>query len=119
MHSTGNGIYKSGVEMATIGTSGQVLRISDSPVFNESLNTHTFRHVSDNTWYGLGAVLLREVHLNWYRRVFAKIRLLRHSAKKQNRLHREAMDLYFFHAWEVNGRHIWIRWLRVHSLELA
>lgn len=72
MHSTGNGIYKSGVEMATIGTSGQVLRISDSPVFNEELNTHTFRHVSDNTWYGLGAVLFAGSTLNWYRRVFCK-----------------------------------------------
>lgn len=72
MHSTGNGIYKSRVEMATIGTSGQVLRISDSPVFNEALNTHTFRHVSDNTWYGLGAVLFAGSTLNWYRRVFCE-----------------------------------------------
>lgn len=72
MHSIGNGIYKSGIEMATIGTSGQVLRISDKPVFNKELNTHTFRHVSDHTWYGLGAILFAGSTLNWYRRVFCE-----------------------------------------------
>lgn len=72
MHSTGNGIYKSGVEMATIGTSGQVLRISNNLVYNQELNTHTFRHVEDDTWYGLGAVLFAGSTLNWYRRVFCE-----------------------------------------------
>ena len=72
MHSIGNGIYKSGIEMATIGTGGQVLRIIDNITFNKEMNTHTFRHVSDHTWYGLGAVLFAGSTLNWYRRVFCE-----------------------------------------------
>ena len=70
MHSTGNGIYQSGIEMATIGTSGQVLRICNEPIYNASLNTHLFKHVNDNTWYGLGAVLFAGSTLNWYKRTF-------------------------------------------------
>lgn len=72
MQSTGNGIYQSGITMATIGTSGQVLTISRYPVFNEKVNTHTFRHVKDGTWYGLGAVLFAGSTLNWFQRNFCE-----------------------------------------------
>lgn len=72
MHSLGNGVYKSGVMTATIGTGGQVLLVSEKPVFNSELNTHTFRHVKSHTWYGLGAVLHAGSTLNWFRRNFAK-----------------------------------------------
>ena len=71
MHSLGNGVYKPGTMMATIGTSGQVMSIIDQPRMNPKLNTHVFRHVSDNTWFGLAAVLSAGSTLNWFRRNFA------------------------------------------------
>jgi len=71
MHSVGNGVYASGTMMATIGTSGQVLSVSREAVYNPRLNTHTFRHVNDHVYYGLGAVLFAGTTLNWFRRNFA------------------------------------------------
>lgn len=68
MQSTGNGIYEPGTMMATIGTSGQVLTISDRPVLNPRMNTHTFRHINDHTWFALGAVLFAGCTLNWFKR---------------------------------------------------
>ncbi len=72
MHSLGNGVYRPGIMMATIGTSGQVLMISEKPVRNPELNTHTFRHVREHSWYGLAAILHAGSTLNWFRRVFAQ-----------------------------------------------
>lgn len=71
MHSLGNGVYKPGIMMATIGTSGQVLCLSKKPITNPRLNTHTFRHVEEHSWYGLAAVLHAGSTLNWFRRNFA------------------------------------------------
>ena len=71
MHSLGNGICRTGLMMATIGTSGQILTLSDKPVKNPELNTHTFRHVREHSWYGMAAVLYAGSTLNWFRRTFA------------------------------------------------
>ena len=71
MHSIGNGVYEPGTIMSTIGTSGQVLSVSRQAVYNSELNTHTFRHVKDHAYYGLGAVLFAGTTLNWFRRNFA------------------------------------------------
>lgn len=70
MQSTGNGIYRTGTMMATIGTSGQVFYLTDRPVFNKELNSHTFRHVENGRWYSLGAVLYAGSALNWFRAKF-------------------------------------------------
>ncbi|MCI9017387.1 MAG: xylulokinase [Lachnospiraceae bacterium] len=72
MHSLGNGVYKPGTMMATIGTSGQVLTVSEQPVKNPKWNTHFFRHVNMHSWYGMAAVLHAGSTLNWFRRNFAK-----------------------------------------------
>jgi xylulokinase len=72
MHSIGNGVYKSGIMMVTIGTSGQVLMVSDLPVLNRNLNTHVFHHVNPHTWFGLGAVLYAGSTLNWFKRNFSE-----------------------------------------------
>lgn len=72
MHSIGNGVYKSGTMMATIGTSGQILVIKDSPILNKDLNTHFFHHVNPHTWFGLAAVLYAGSTLNWFRRNFSE-----------------------------------------------
>lgn len=70
MHSLGNGVYRPGIMMATIGTSGQVLMSSEEPIKNPELNTHIFRHVKEHSWYGLAAILYAGSTLNWFRRTF-------------------------------------------------
>lgn len=72
MHSLGNGIHRPGIMMATIGTSGQVLTVSNQSVHNPELNTHFFRHVQDHFWYGMAAVLHAGSTLNWFRRTFVE-----------------------------------------------
>jgi len=72
MQSVGNGLYKPGNMIATIGTSGQVMQITQSPVYNEALNTHVFCHVLPDTWFALAAILNAGVALNWFRRNFAQ-----------------------------------------------
>lgn len=70
MQSIGNGVFRPGDMMATIGTSGQVMFVTDEPVFNQNLNTHTFAHISKNTWFGLGAILSAGITLNWFKSNF-------------------------------------------------
>lgn len=72
MQSSGNGVINSDVLMATIGTSGQVLKIINKPVLNPQFNTHTFQHVNDGAWYALGAILYAGSTLNWFRRTFCE-----------------------------------------------
>lgn len=72
MHSLGNGVYKPGTMMATVGTSGQVLTVSKAPVQSRELNVHCFRHAENHYWYGLAAVLHAGSTLNWFQRTFAK-----------------------------------------------
>ncbi len=72
MQSVGNGLYEPGSMTATIGTSGQVMRITREPVYNEKLNTHVFCHVLPGVWFGMGGVLNAGVTLNWFRRNFAQ-----------------------------------------------
>lgn len=72
MQSSGNGVINSDVLMATIGTSGQVLKIIKKPVLNPQFNTHTFQHVDDGSWYALGAILYAGSTLNWFKRTFCE-----------------------------------------------
>lgn len=71
MQSIGNGLYLDGSMIATIGTSGQVMRIADNPAYNPKLNTHTFAHVLPGVSFSLGAVLNAGITLNWFRKNFA------------------------------------------------
>ncbi len=71
MQSIGNGLYESGNMTATIGTSGQVMRISDNPIYNAALNTHTFCHVLPGISFSMAAVLNAGITLNWFKRNFA------------------------------------------------
>ncbi len=70
MQSVGNGLYQSGDAMSTIGTSGQIMFITDSPVFNPRLNSQTFTHVQKDVWFGMAAMLSAGVTLNWFRKTF-------------------------------------------------
>lgn len=71
MHSLGNGVFEKNVMMVTIGTSGQVIVLSDNPVKNSAKNTNTFRYVEQGTWFGLGGILHAGITLNWFRKTFA------------------------------------------------
>lgn len=70
MHSLGNGVLDAGTMMVTIGTSGQALMLSQQPKKNPEMNTHTFRHVNDDMWFGMGACLYAGVTLNWFKKTF-------------------------------------------------
>ena len=72
MHSLGNGVLEKNILMATIGTSGQVIMLSNKLIKNQQMNTHTFCHVNPNMWFGLGACLYAGAALNWFRRTFAE-----------------------------------------------
>lgn len=70
MQSLGNGVYRPGTITSTIGTSGQILAVSNKPISNPECNTHVFCHVKPNTWYGLGAVLSAGLSLKWLKNTF-------------------------------------------------
>ena len=96
MHSLGNGVYRPGIMTATIGTSGQVLAVSDKPVKNPELNTHLFRHVNHHFWYGLAAVLHAGSTLNWFCRNFAVKDSFEDLSKIANRVKPCCDGLVFF-----------------------
>ncbi|MCD8364098.1 MAG: xylulokinase [Lachnospiraceae bacterium] len=96
MHSLGNGVFTPGIMMATIGTSGQILTVTENPIHNDRLNTHTFRHVNDHTWYGLAAVLHAGSTLNWFRRNFAETSSYEELSQMASQVRPCAEGLVFF-----------------------
>lgn len=70
MQLLGTGVYTPGKLTITIGTSGQIVAMTDRPVYNPALNTHTFNSAFPNKWFCMGAVLNGGATLNWYRRTF-------------------------------------------------
>lgn len=67
MQAVANGVIHPGVVSVTIGTGGQVLAFSDTPLFNPHLNTHTFTHALPDSWYVMGATLSAGLSLRWFR----------------------------------------------------
>ena len=63
----GNGITKEGEILINIGTGGQVLSMLNNPVHDPLLRTHTFCHVSEDSWYIMGAILAAGLSLNWFK----------------------------------------------------
>lgn len=61
----GNGLIRAGVATCNIGTSGQICTPTAQPVFNPALNTNTFTHAPDDTWYIMGAQLSAGLALKW------------------------------------------------------
>lgn len=61
----GNGLVKDNIATCTIGTSGQVFVPTSIAIKNPDLNTHTFCHAINNTWYSLGAILSAGLSINW------------------------------------------------------
>jgi xylulokinase len=71
MQSLGNGVCKPGTITSTIGTSGQVLAVSDRLMLNKNYNTNIFCYAIPNTWYGLGGILCAGLALKWFTESFS------------------------------------------------
>lgn len=63
----GNGIVKSGVAFATMGTSGVVFTHSDEVQVDPQGRVHTFCHAVRGKWHVMGVVLSAGGSLQWYR----------------------------------------------------
>jgi xylulokinase len=63
----GNGIVKSGVISATIGTSGVVFAFSDDVATDPQGRLHTFCHAVPGKWHVMGVVLSAGGSFQWYR----------------------------------------------------
>lgn len=63
----GNGIVRTGVISATMGTSGVVFAHSDAVQFDPQGRLHTFCHAVRGKWHVMGVVLSAGGSLQWYR----------------------------------------------------
>jgi len=63
----GNGIVKTGVISATLGTSGVVFAFSDSVVTDRQGRVHTFCHAVPGKWHVMGVMLSAGGSLQWFR----------------------------------------------------
>ena len=63
----GNGIVRSGVISATMGTSGVVFAHSDAVQVDPEGRVHTFCHAVRGKWHVMGVVLAAGGALQWYR----------------------------------------------------
>lgn len=77
----GNGIVKSGVISATMGTSGVVFAHSDQPQYDPAGRLHTFCHAVRGKWHIMGCVLSAGGSLQWYRNQLAEAEVA--AARKQ------------------------------------
>ena len=68
----GNGIVRSGVISATMGTSGVVFAHSDEMAFDPEGRLHTFCHAVPGKWHMMGVILSAGGSLQWYRNQFAQ-----------------------------------------------
>lgn len=69
----GNGIVKSGVISATIGTSGVVFAFADEVVTDPQGRLHTFCHAVPGKWHVMGVVLSAGGSFQWYRNEMAEV----------------------------------------------
>jgi xylulokinase len=63
----GNGIVRSGIAFATMGTSGVVFTHSDEVQVDPQGRVHTFCHAVRGKWHVMGVVLSAGGSLQWYR----------------------------------------------------
>jgi len=66
MQAIGNGVFKQGNALVTIGTGGQILMPLDLPTYDKKLRSHCFSFV-DNKSYYMGAALASGLSLKWMR----------------------------------------------------
>ncbi|MCA8988856.1 MAG: xylulokinase [Planctomycetaceae bacterium] len=77
----GNGIVKSGVVSATMGTSGVIFAHSQEMQVDPAGRVHTFCHAVRGAWHVMGCVLSAGGSLQWYRNQLAELEVA--QAKKQ------------------------------------
>ncbi|MFO7957938.1 MAG: xylulokinase [Candidatus Brocadiia bacterium] len=68
----GNGIVRTGVISATMGTSGVVFAFSDEVASDPEGRLHTFCHAVPGKWHVMGVVLSAGGSLQWYRNELAE-----------------------------------------------
>lgn len=66
----GMGIVKPGTVSATIGTSGVIFAVSDSPRLDLQGRIHTLCHAIPNRWHNTGVTLAAGFSLKWFRENF-------------------------------------------------
>lgn len=69
----GNGIVRTGVISATMGTSGVVFAHSDDVQTDPEGRVHTFCHAVHGKWHMMGCVLSAGGSLQWYRNQFGEM----------------------------------------------
>jgi len=77
----GNGIVKSGVISATMGTSGVVFAFSDKIAVDAAGRVHTFCHAVPGKWHVMGCVLAAGGSFQWFRNNLAQAEIA--EAKKR------------------------------------
>lgn len=77
----GNGIVRSGVISATLGTSGVVFAHSDTVQTDPLGRAHTFCHAVRGKWHVMGVMLSAGGSFQWYRNVLGEVE--RAQAKKR------------------------------------
>ncbi|MFN0051928.1 MAG: xylulokinase [Planctomycetales bacterium] len=78
----GNGIVRSGVISATMGTSGVVFAHSDEVQIDPRGRLHTFCHAVRGKWHVMGVVLSAGGSLQWYRNQFAAAEMAQARRRK-------------------------------------
>jgi xylulokinase len=76
----GNGIVKTGVISATLGTSGVVFAFADSVQTDPQGRVHTFCHAVPGKWHVMGVMLSAGGSLQWFRNNLAELE--RNQAEK-------------------------------------
>ncbi len=67
----GMGIVRTGAVSATIGTSGVVFAVTDSPFVDLKGRIHTFCHAAPNRWHNTGVTQAAGLSFRWFRDNFA------------------------------------------------
>ena len=77
----GNGIVRTGIVSATLGTSGVVFAHADKPQYDPQGRVHTMCHAVEGKWCVFGCMLSAGGSLQWFRNHMAKEEVAR--AKKE------------------------------------
>lgn len=77
----GNGIVRSGIVSATLGTSGVVFAHADKPTYDTRGRVHTMCHAVEGKWCVFGCMLSAGGSLQWFRNHMAKDEVARAKRK--------------------------------------
>lgn len=78
----GNGIVRTGILSATMGTSGVVFSHSDNVQYDPHGRLHTFCHAVRGKWHVMGVILSAGGSLQWYRNTLGEAEVAAAKKKK-------------------------------------